>query len=185
MTVLARRALGAHVARPGPTLDYSRPAEAPRFVDRAAEAGLDFRLENSPTRSKHQIETMPGGVGVLDIDNDGFMDLYFANGAESPSLIKSGPRHWNRLYRNQGDGTFRDVTAPAGVAGEGYAMAVAAGDYDNDGFTDLFVAGVDRNILYRNNGDGTFADVTERAGLHRPHPTLRPHVGHPRGLDGL
>jgi tetratricopeptide (TPR) repeat protein len=170
VTVLAERALRAHVSRSWPGDGARKPAFVPSFVDVAGAAGLDFRLENSPTPRKHQIETMPGGVAVLDFDNDGFMDLYFTNGAESPSLVKSGPRYWNRLYRNRGDGTFRDVTTSAGVAGAGYAMAAAAGDFDNDGFTDLFVAGVDRNILYHNKGDGTFADVTERAGLDRPHP---------------
>jgi tetratricopeptide (TPR) repeat protein len=137
----------------------------PRFADAAAAAGLNFRLENSPTPAKHQIETMPGGVAVLDYDGDGFLDVFFANGAESPSLRKTGPRHSNRLYRNNRDGTFTDVTERAGVAGEGYAMGAAAADFDNDGRVDLLVVGVDRNTLYRNNGDGTFADVTRRAGL--------------------
>ncbi|MCX6626634.1 MAG: VCBS repeat-containing protein, partial [Candidatus Solibacter sp.] len=113
----------------------------------------------------YQIETMPGGVAVLDYDNDGFEDIYFVNGAAIPSLVKSGKSYWNRLYHNNRDGTFTDVTAHAGVAAEGYSMAVAVGDYDNDGWDDLFVAGVNRNILYRNNGDGTFTDVTEKAGL--------------------
>ncbi len=135
------------------------------FLDVSRESGVDFVLENEATENKHQIETMVGGVGVIDFDNDGLEDLYFAGGASIPALEKTRPAHWNRLYRNEGGFRFRDVTEKAGVAGAGYSMAVAVGDYDNDGFSDLFVAGVNRNILYHNNGDGTFTDVTARAGL--------------------
>jgi len=131
----------------------------------ASPARIEFVLKNSASPNKYQIETMPAGVAVLDYNNDSFEDIYFVNGAAIPSLAKSDPSYWNRLYRNNGDGTFTDVTAKAGVAGEGYSMAVAVGDYDNDGWDDLFIAGVNRNILYRNNGDGTFSDVTQKAGL--------------------
>jgi hypothetical protein len=93
------------------------------------------------------------------------MDIYFTNGAAQPSLQKSAPEYRNRLFRNNCNMTFSDVTEKAGVAGEGYSMGVAAGDYDNDGFADIFVTGVNRNILYRNRGDGTFEDVTAKAGL--------------------
>src|SRR5205814_7483831 len=89
------------------------------------------------------------------------------NGASQPKLEKTGPAYFNRLYRNNGDGTFSDVTAAAGVQGQGFGMGVAAADYDNDGAADLFIAGVNRNILYRNRGDGTFEDVTEHAGLEQ------------------
>ncbi len=112
------------------------------------------------------IETIPGGVAVFDYDGDGRMDVFFANGAPQPGLRKSDPSFWNRLYRNRGNGTFEDVTEKAGVRGEGYSMGVAAGDYDNDGRPDLFIAGVRGNILYHNRGDGTFEDVTARAGIH-------------------
>jgi enediyne biosynthesis protein E4 len=108
---------------------------------------------------------MGGGVAVLDYNNDGCADIFFTNGAAIPGLRKTGPEYYNRLFRNNCDTTFTDVTADAGVAGEGYSMAVAAADFDNDGFTDLFVAGVNRNILYRNLGNGHFADVTSRASL--------------------
>jgi hypothetical protein len=108
---------------------------------------------------------MVSGVAVFDYNNDGWPDLYFVNGASQPGLEKTNPAYYNRLYRNNGDGTFTDVTMAAGVQGAGFAMGVAAADYDNDGATDLFIAGVNRNILYRNRGDGTFEDVTERAGL--------------------
>jgi hypothetical protein len=142
------------------------PAAAPvRFVDDALRSGVSFTLQNHATPEKHQVETMPAGVAVLDFNNDGFEDIYFVNGAHVPDLNKSGPADWNRLYRNNGDGTFRDVTEQAGIQGEGYSMGVAAADYDNDGWTDLFVAGVSRNLLYHNNRDGTFTDVTRRSGL--------------------
>jgi hypothetical protein len=122
-------------------------------------------LENNPTPRKHLIETMPGGVAAFDYDGDGLTDIYFTNGASVPSLEKSSPKYWNRLYRNAGGMRFEDVTQKAGVAGAGYSMAAAAADYNNDGHVDLFVAGVGRNILYRNRGDGTFEDVTEKAGI--------------------
>lgn len=111
------------------------------------------------------IETMPGGIAVLDYDGDGRPDIYFTNGAAIPSLEKSGPKYWNRLYRNEGGLKFRDVTEEAGVAGAGYSMGAAAADFDNDGRTDLFVAGVNRNTLYRNLGNGKFEDVTQKAGI--------------------
>jgi enediyne biosynthesis protein E4 len=142
-----------------------------RFVDQAQHAGIHFTLQNHSTPEKHQIEAMPAGVAVLDFDNDGFEDLYFVNGAHVPDLVKTGSADWNRLYRNNGDGTFRDVTERAGVRGEGYSMGVAAADFDNDGWTDLFVAGVNRSLLLRNKGDGTFEDVTKRAGLESQGPS--------------
>jgi len=147
------------------TVLFAMQASQPvRFINDAERAGLHFVLQNHPTPEKHQVEAMPGGVAAFDFDNDGYDDLYFVNGAGSPSL-KKGPDDGNRLYRNQRDGTFQDVTERAAVKADGYGMGVAAGDYDNDGYSDLFVAGVNRNILYRNNGDGTFSDITERAGL--------------------
>ena len=142
-----------------------RAGGAIRFEDQAREAGVSFVLRNSATPEKHQIETMVSGIAVFDYDNDGHADLYFVNGARQPRLEKDDPSYYNRLYRNRGDGTFTDVTVQAGVAGAGFATGVAAADYDNDGFADLFLAGVNRNILYRNRGDGTFEDVTEKAGL--------------------
>ncbi len=115
---------------------------------------------------------MTGGVAALDFDNDGCIDLFFVNGAALPSLRKIGPEFHNRLYRNNCDLTFTDVTEKAGIAGEGYSMGVATADYDNDGFPDIYVAGVNRNFLYRNRGDGTFEDVTEKARLTAIHPKL-------------
>ena len=108
---------------------------------------------------------MVSGVAIFDYNNDGKPDLYFVNGARQPQLDKPDPSYYNRLYRNNGDGTFTDVTLAAGVRGDGFATGVAAADYDNDGWEDLFIAGVNRNILYRNRGDGTFEDVTATARL--------------------
>src|SRR5262245_16459157 len=135
------------------------------FEDRSARSGITTILHNSATPARHQIETMVGGVAVFDYDGDGRPDIFFTNGAAQPSPAKSDPSYFNRLYRNRGNWTFEDVTLKAGVQGEGFNIGAAAGDFDGDGFTDLFVAGVNRNILYRNRGDGTFADVTARAGV--------------------
>jgi hypothetical protein len=148
------------------------PAPAIQFEEVAQKAGLLFQLKNGESGKFHQIELMGGGVAALDYNNDGCMDIFFTNGAAIPSLKKTTPEFSNRLYRNNCDMTFTDVTKEAGLAGEGYSMAVAAGDFDNDGFTDLFVAGVDRNILYRNLGNGHFVDVTAKAGVGggRPKP---------------
>ena len=129
------------------------------FEDRSARSGLNFVLENAATAEKHQIETMVGGVAVIDFDNDGLPDLFFTNGAAQPGLEKSSGKFCNRLYRNLGGFRFEDVTERAGLCGVGYSMGVAAADFDNDGFTDLYVTGVKRNVLYRNRGDGTFQAV--------------------------
>jgi Flp pilus assembly protein TadD len=136
-----------------------------RFRNVAEQSRLDFVLRNDASPRKYQVETMTGGVAAIDYDNDGWTDIYFVNGAELPEMKKSSPKYWNRLYRNNRDGTFSDVTEKAGVKGEGYSMGVAVADYDNDGYQDIFVTGVNRNILFRNDGNGRFEDVTEKAGL--------------------
>jgi enediyne biosynthesis protein E4 len=136
-----------------------------RFEDVTRKAGLHFVLHNGAAGDFHQIELMPGGVAAFDFNNDGCTDVFFTNGATSPSLEKNSPAFWNRLYRNNCNGTFTDVTEKAGVAGAGYSIGVAAADYDNDGFSDLFVTGVNGNTLYHNNGNGTFTDMTRKAGL--------------------
>jgi hypothetical protein len=135
------------------------------FEEIAERSGLHFLCNSSPTPNKNQPETMVAGVALLDYDNDGYLDVYFVNGAAIPSLKKETPAYWNRLYHNNRDGTFTDVTAKAGVAGAGYGMGAAVGDYDNDGWPDIYVVNVTKNELFHNNHDGTFTDVTDKAGV--------------------
>ena len=136
-----------------------------RFEEVAEKSRLTFTTQSSPTPNKNQVETMVAGVALFDYDNDGYLDIYLVNGAAIPSLQKKSPAYWNRLYHNNHDGTFTDVTEKAGVAGAGYGMGVVVGDYDNDGWPDLFVANVTANQLFHNNHDGTFTDVTKKAGV--------------------
>ena len=128
---------------------------------------LPFRLDSSQSPAKNVPETMAGGVAVFDFNGDGRPDIFFTNGADIATLQKSSPKYFNRLFRNNGDGTFTDVTEQAGLKGTGFDVGVAIGDYDNDGHPDIFVAGVHGNTLYHNNGDGTFTDVTKKAGLDK------------------
>ncbi|HEX3742683.1 MAG TPA: CRTAC1 family protein [Bryobacteraceae bacterium] len=133
------------------------------FEEIAQRSGLVFTTDSCPTPNKNQPETMVAGAALLDYDNDGYLDVYLVNGAAIPSLKKESPKYWNRLFHNNRDGTFTDVTEKAGVKGEGYGMGVAVGDFDNDGWPDLYVANVTKNQLFRNNHDGTFTDWTDRA----------------------
>ncbi len=131
-------------------------------------SGVDFEIEPSRGVRRRQPETMISGVALFDYNDDGYLDIYAVSGATMPGLVKTQRVHMNRLYRGNGDFTFEDVTGRAGLAGRGYTQGVAVGDYDNDGDSDLFVAGLRENILYRNNGDGSFGDVTSEAGLAVP-----------------
>lgn len=161
----------------GATTEVERVRRAlngvPRSSIKAAEGSaitfesrpLNMTVQTGATGSKHLIETMIAGVAVFDYDNDGWPDIFIANGASSPGLIKKDASYSNRLFRNNRDGSFSDVTAKAGVGGSGYSMGVAAADFDNDGNVDLFVAGVAGGTLLRNRGDGSFEDVTAKAGL--------------------
>ena len=145
---------------------------AGKFVEVTPGSGVSFQHVASHTTKKYLLETMGSGVAMFDYDNDGRLDLFFANGAplhdptpKGTIPLKTGPRDWNRLYHQKADGTFEDVTEKAGLQGIGYSLGVAVADYDNDGFEDLLVTGYGGNHLYHNNGNGTFTDVTAAAGV--------------------
>jgi enediyne biosynthesis protein E4 len=143
----------------------SQPASPVTFLDVARAAGIAFQHDNAASPEKYLIETMGSGCGWIDYDQNGLLDLYLVNGAATRVYSPKRPLS-SALYRNNGDGTFTDITGKAGVGAEGlFGMGVAVGDYDNDGFPDLLVLGYGRCILYHNNGDGTFTDVTLRAGV--------------------
>ena len=141
------------------------PATRVTLRELGATAGLAFVHQQSPTAEKHYVESVPGGVAVFDYNADGRPDVFFTNGAATPSLEKTSPAFANRLYRNDGGMRFTDVSDTAGVRGIGYAMGAAAADFDNDGYIDVFVGGVRQNQLLRNRGDGRFEDVATRAGI--------------------
>src|ERR1700723_2896970 len=148
------------------------PNSGEAFVDRTQRLGVNFQYRASHTSRKYLLETMGAGVALFDYDNDGRLDIYLVNGAplSDPSLKgtvpqKTDPQYWNRLYHQKPDGTFEDVTEKAGLQGAGYGMGVAVGDFDNDGFEDLYVTAYGGNKLYHNNGNGTFTDVTQKAGV--------------------
>jgi peptidoglycan hydrolase-like protein with peptidoglycan-binding domain len=158
-----------------PSLDHSATPSsqgAARFTDATSALGLNFEYLASHTSRKYLIETMGSGVALFDYDNDGRLDIFVVNGAplgdptpKGTIPQKTGPKYWNRLFHQRPDGTFEDVTEKAGLQGVGYGMGVAVGDYDNDGYEDLYVTAYGGNRLYHNNGDGTFTDVTEKAGV--------------------
>ena len=151
------------------------PASEVQFTDITQAARIDFKDENSPSSNKYLVETMGGGVALLDYDNDGRLDIFFVNGAKIDDPMPDGKlpdktdrKFWNRLYHQNADGTFTDVTEKAGLTGmpqNYYGMGVAVGDYDNDGFEDIYVTNYGGNTLYHNNGNGTFTDVTKTAGV--------------------
>ena len=151
------------------------PAKRPGFVDAAPRSKIAYKTNNSFAGRKYFPQPMCGGVAVFDFDNDGRLDIFFTNGAKLPDLKKTDPSYYNCLLHQKSDGTFEDVTAKAGLSGEhlDFNMGVAVGDYDNDGFEDLFICSIGRNALYHNNGDGTFTDVTAASGIGgKPADTL-------------
>src|SRR6266481_5215879 len=165
VTILAVVTLAQVKSRP-------TPPDPAKFVDVTSKLGVRFEHAAPHTSKKYLLETMGSGIALFDYDNDGRLDLFVVNGAEinelsSPGTIpkKTGPKYWNRLYHQKPDGTFEDVTEKAGLQGVGYGMGVAVGDYDNDGYEDLYVTAYGGNRLYHNNADGTFSDVTEKAGV--------------------
>ena len=158
---------GASEVLPKPAVIADSPI---RFVYQS----IDFQLDSDETPQRHAPETMAGGVAVFDFNNDGKLDIFFTNGADIKTLRKTSAKYYNRLFQNDGEGHFTDVTEKAGLFGTGYDTGVAIGDYDNDGNEDIFVTGVHGNTLYRNNGNGTFTDVTAKAGLNKPDPEYGP-----------
>jgi hypothetical protein len=153
----------------GQRLFAAAPQTAYWFTDVAPRSTFSYRSNNDYTGRKYFPQPMCGGVAAIDYNNDGLMDLFFTNGAKLPELKKTGPGFWNCLLHNNGDGTFRDVTAKAGLTGEslGFCFGTAVADYDNDGNADIFICNAGPNALYHNNGDGTFANVTAGSGLDR------------------
>ena len=160
--------LCANVALIAQSAQTTKQKDAPipvHFTDIRKSAGITFLQDSTQTEEKYYLETMGTGVAWIDYDQDGLMDLFFVQTAAT-DIYK--PPHPLRcaLYHNNGDGTFTDVTEKAGLAGEGhYGQGVAVGDFDNDGYPDLYVTGYGNAILYHNNGDGTFTDVTSKAGV--------------------
>jgi hypothetical protein len=153
-----------------PLVPIALAAAEPPFVlvNEAQQRGVSFVEKNFATEMKYPFETLGGAAAALDYDNDGWVDLFFLNGAPSPEHLRSDPATFDRLYRNTGRGQFKDVTAESGLSGagvKGYPQGVAIGDYDNDGFVDVFVTNYGDNVLYHNEGSGKFKDVTAKAGV--------------------
>jgi hypothetical protein len=153
----------------------AQPARRPHFTDVAARSKISYISNNSPGVRKYFPQPMCGGVAVFDFDNDGRLDIFFTNGAQLPEMKKTNPSYYNCLLKQRPDGLFDDVTVKAGLTGKDldFNFGVAVGDYDNDGFEDLFICSAGRNALYHNNGDGTFSDVTAASGIGgKPADTL-------------
>ncbi len=189
LAILTAAAAGAQQPSPSPTPRSGRSYSVPEllknppppgpqgqspvtFTDITATAKINFKHNGSPTTLKYLLETMGGGVALFDFDNDGRLDIFFTNGAllKDPMPAGSMPdkhesQFWNRLYHQKSDGSFEDVTERAGSKGEGFSLGVAAADYDNDGFVDLYVTGYGANQLYHNNGDGTFTEMARKLGV--------------------
>ncbi|NWG12726.1 MAG: CRTAC1 family protein [Acidobacteria bacterium] len=151
-----------------PVVPQAGPGGGIQFLDVASHSQFSYRSNNDFTGRKYFPQPMCGGIAILDYDRDGQYDIFFTNGSKLPELKKAGPEFYNCLLRNKGGWVFEDVTGKAGLYGADldFCFGVAAGDYDNDGYTDLFICNAGRNVLYHNNRDGTFTDVTTDAGLN-------------------
>jgi hypothetical protein len=158
----------AHVAPPASSnKKVASPSSPASFADVTRAAGIDFHLICGGPQKRYIMESMCGGIAVFDFDNDGWMDIFLVNGSTLEDL-RAGKCHPSKLYHNNHDGTFTDVTVKAGLTHCGWGFGVAVGDYDNDGWEDLYITYLDGGVLYRNNGDGTFTDVTAKAGVGNP-----------------
>ncbi|HXP24052.1 MAG TPA: VCBS repeat-containing protein, partial [Candidatus Sulfotelmatobacter sp.] len=149
--------------RPGAKATECAGRPIPQLEDITAKAGITFKHLSDPAK-KYIVESMSGGVILFDYDRDGWLDIYFTN-APSVAMAIKGETSRGALYHNNHDGTFTDVTDKAGIGTPCFAMGGAVGDYDNDGWPDLYVTCFGGNVLYHNNGDGTFTDVTKKAGV--------------------
>jgi hypothetical protein len=158
-----------------PSGKTAEKAKRPGFFNVAPRSKISYKSNNGLTSRKYFPQPMCGGVAVFDFDNDGRLDIFFTNGAKFPEMKKVDPSFYNCLLHQKPDGTFEDVTEKAGLAGADldFNFGVAVGDYDNDGYEDLFICSAGRNVLYHNNGDGTFTDVTANSGIgSKPDKTL-------------
>lgn len=142
----------------------STASQSVQFNEVTAAAGIHFQQVDGRSGQKYFVETLGAGAAWFDYDNDGDLDLYFVNGADLPGMRSEMPPT-NALYRNNGDSTFTDVTVDAKVGNRGYGFGCCVGDYDNDGFKDIYITNFGANVLYRNNGDGTFTDQTKASGV--------------------
>ena len=163
LAVLLVPTRGVAGSPPQKTKTAKAPAEF-SFVDVTRAAGIDFHLTCGSLDKRYIMDSMCGGIAVFDYDNDGWMDIYLVNGSTLEDL-HAGKCHPGKLYRNNHDGTFRDVTAKSALNHCGWGFGVAVGDYDNDGWEDLYITYLDGGVLYHNNHDGTFTDVTTKAGV--------------------
>src|SRR5438876_998283 len=159
----ARKAQSSGTEIPAKPATPADNSNYPELVDITASTGIEFEHLSSPEQ-KFIVESMSGGVAVIDYDGDGWPDIYFTN-AQNVDMALHGKKARSALYHNNHDGTFTDVTDKAGVGYPGWAMGATVGDYNNDGWPDLLVTCFGGVVLYRNNGDGTFTDVTKQSGL--------------------